>query len=290
MVNPGSRLRTSLWGLAIVILIGLTAFNLFGGLGRGARSVRRVDISAPANPNALRQTRTNPIDGAVMVWIPAGEFEMGSSLAENERPTHRVTLDGFWMYAYPVTVGQFRTYCDATHSRMPFTLGYGVKSEQPMVFVNWDMAKSYSKWAFGDSASARLYLPTEAQYERAARGPEGFEYPWGAGWDSTKGAFSVGAKRLDGPVPVGAFPPNGFGLCDMSGNVWEWCADWSAANYQNAAAANPTGPADGAKRVLRGGGWSDSDPSFFRTAHRDGCAPVRSNPDVGFRCASGASQ
>jgi serine/threonine-protein kinase len=223
--------------------------------------------------------RVNPKDGAVMVFIPAGEFTMGSNDGgENEKPQHRVTLDGYWIYKYPVTVAQYRQFCQATGRREPPPPRWGWKDDHPIVNVSWNDAVAYCQWA-------GVRLPTEAEWEKAARGTDGRKYPWGDEWDAGKcNNYETGPKQTTavGSYPQGVSP---FGVHDMAGNVWEWCADWYDRNYyRSAPSKNPKGPSSGKYRVLRGGSWDNHDYNA-RCALRDDIAPAGVNDYYGFRCA-----
>ncbi|HLK55559.1 MAG TPA: SUMF1/EgtB/PvdO family nonheme iron enzyme [Chthonomonadaceae bacterium] len=222
---------------------------------------------------------TNPIDDARMIYIPAGTFQMGNADQKNN-PPHTVTLDGYWIYEELVTVKQYRKFCKETNHAMPPEPSWGWKEDHPIVNVSWNDAKAYCAWA-------KVALPTEAQWEKAARGPEGFKYPWGNDWNGNKCANSVRPNDLNSTVPVGKYDANGYGLYDMAGNVWEWCGDWYNADYcKSSPAKNPTGPANGDWRVLRGGSWNNNDPGNFRCACRGGVDPEVRDYLRGFRCCA----
>jgi formylglycine-generating enzyme required for sulfatase activity len=239
-----------------------------------------VTPPSPVSPKR-GDTRINPQDGAVMVFIPAGAFPMGSAEGEvDERPVHQVYLDDYYIYKTPVTVAQYRKFCTATGQEMPKAPSWGWQDTHPVVNVTWHDAQAYAAWA-------RVRLPTEAQWEKAARGDDGRTYPWGATWDAAKCNSSESNRKQT--TPVGSFPAGAspYGVLDMAGNVWNWCADWyDGAYYQTSPARNPTGPTTGTYRVLRGGSWNN-DEYYTRSANRDG----GSNPDdswfiSGFRCVS----
>jgi formylglycine-generating enzyme required for sulfatase activity len=204
------------------------------------------------------------VDGAEMVYVPAGPFLRGDA-DQSDNPRRTVTLDAFWMYKTPVTVAQYRNFCQVTGRAMPTAPSWGWKEDHPLVNVNWEEAAAYCGWA-------ESQLPTEAQWEKAARGTDGRTYPWGNGWDHEMLWSSAGEKRTS-TAPVGSFPAGAspYGCLDMAGNVWQWCADWYDANYiKNASATNPTGPATGQYRVLRGGSWKGNflNESYFRSTFR----------------------
>lgn len=220
-----------------------------------------------------------------MVYVPAGEFLMGSILEgeQDEHPQHKVYLTGYWIYKYEVTVAQYRQFCLATKRDMPPAPSWGWQDDHPIVNVNWDDAAAYASWA---GAS----LPTEAQWEKAARGANGQVYPWGNVWDGTKCSNLVGLKALPSPPShVGSFPAGAspYGALDMAGSVWEWCADWFGFEYyKNAPHWNPTGPKTGTYRVLRGGSWITESPDYFRAAYRYSYSVPKSEffINIGFRC------
>jgi len=227
--------------------------------------------------------KTNPRDSAAMIYIPAGEFVMGSSGGQyDERPQRKVYLDAYWIYKYEVTVAQYRRFCQTTGRSMPDAPRWGYKDDHPIVNVTWNEAKAYADWA-------SVALPTEAQWEKAARGTDGRKYPWGNQWDASKCANSVGgaAGSLGGTKLVGSYA-EGVSPCgphDMAGNVWEWCADWYAYSYYaHAPSRNPPGPSSGEYRLLRGGSWYNCDSTYLRCAFRSTYLPYDSSHHVGFRC------
>ena len=240
---------------------------------------------------AGKTTAVNEIDGAKLIWIPAGEFLRGSPEGKgggDERPQKKVHLDGYWIYKHPVTVAQYQRFCEATGKEFKPTWGQGMhaepkgKDEDYAAQMNWYEAAEYAKWAGGA-------LPTEAQWEKAARGPDGREYPWGNEWapdkcvsmERTLYKFSPGFMPV-GSCPEGASP---YGVEDLAGNVWEWVADWYAHEYYRVAPArNPTGPEKGSHKVLRGG-CALYDERFSRAAARMVQPPhVRDWTPTGFRC------
>ncbi|MBM3496659.1 MAG: hypothetical protein FJX72_20420, partial [Armatimonadetes bacterium] len=213
----------------------------------------RVATPAPPVHGTPRsgEVRINPKDGAEMVYIPAGEFIMGSDGGGDEKPRRKVYLDGYWMYQHEITVAQYRRFCSETGRKMPDAPSWGWKNDHPIVNVSWHDAKAYAAWA-------GVQLPTEAQWEKAARGTDGREYPWGSTFDSSKAVCSVRPRDENSTAPVGSIPAGAspYGCLDMAGNVWEWCADWyDGGYYRKAPNRNPTGPASGTLRVLRGGSW-----------------------------------
>jgi formylglycine-generating enzyme required for sulfatase activity len=237
----------------------------------------------PSLPSTHSTSRINPIDRSEMVFIPAGEFIMGSEDDADERPVHKVVLGGYYIYKKPVTVAQYQKFCNDTGRSMPDPPTWGWKDEHPIVNVNWYDALVYVKWA-------GVRLPTEAEWEKAARGVNGWVYPWGNHfYQSCLWASRFADGDIGETAPVGSFwsGASTYGVLDMAGNVWEWCADWYNADYyQTLPSLNPLGPNSGKYRVLRGGSWSDVESDCFRAASRDGDYPDVMAGNVGFRCAA----
>jgi len=229
-------------------------------------------------------------DGAKMVLIPAGSFEMGDHFNESlarERPVHTVKLDAFYMDKDEVTVGKFRKFVRETgyeYDRWDDVADYSPTDKHPIVFVSWnDAAAAYAEWA-------GKRLPTEAEWEYAARGGLiGKRYPWGddegVARDYANYKGTGGKDKWTRCAPVGSFKSNGYGLYDMAGNVWEWCSDWYGS-YSNSPLRNPQGPSTGMGRVLRGGSWFNV-TDRLRAAFRGNSAPADSSVTFGFRCVSG---
>jgi formylglycine-generating enzyme required for sulfatase activity len=240
----------------------------------------------------------NTTDNAEMVWVPGATFTMGNDWFEF--PKHQVTLSGYWIYKYEVTVAKYRAFCTATGHALPtFPTGYSWTNkswttaglqQHPIVNVSWNDAKAYADWA-------NVSLPTEAQWEYAASGPAKNNYPWGGtaiiddyynGWDDLKCANyrNCEIKNISTKA-VGSFPTGASwcGAQDMAGNVWEWCSDyWDL--YNEVTTTNPTGPTTGDTRVLRGGSWSGDAEGSTRTANRLNDSQGDFTPLFGFRCVS----
>ncbi len=239
-----------------------------------------IALSADGKPDAPKST-VNPKDGYELVYIPAGEFRMGSPEGEgndNEHPRHGVYLDGYHIGKDEVTVGRFRRYCRDNGKTMPDQMGHG--DTDPVIDVTWEDAVAYCGWA-------GLRLPTEAEWEKAARGGTGTTYWWGDVPSHNQANYTgkAGKDAWDDVSPVGSFPPNPFGLHDTAGNVWEWVSDrYGAEYYAHSPRRNPQGPETGDSRVMRGGCW-DSPADFIRPAQRDWDAPGYSSTLLGFRCA-----
>jgi len=245
-----------------------------------------------ATAAGVRQTgagaAVNQADGAELVWVPAGEFLRGSETYADERPQRNVRLDGYWIYKYPVTVRQYKAFCEATGKEFKPMWGQGMyagtyrEDDGFAVQLNWYDADEYAKWV-------GAALPTEAQWERAARGIDGREYPWGNDWnagkcvsnDATVGVFTPGFMPVNDPRQ--SVSPSG--AVAMAGNTWEWVADWYQYDYYgDAPSENPPGPETGSHKVIRGG-CSLYDERFSRCAARMIQPPqVRDWTCIGFRC------
>ena len=245
-------------------------------------SVPPLPTGTPAP--ALGDTWLRPADGMQMVYVPAGTFRMGSGTDDpkalnEERPQHQVTLDGYWIDQTEVTNAQFLQFLNDQGNRSlegapMIVLDHGytqisqegdrfvskeVALDRPVVMVTWHGAAGYCAWAGGR-------LPAEAEWEYAARGPEGNRYPWGDDpptCDLANHGTCVGVPQQVGGRPSGA---SWCGALDMAGNVWEWVNDWFGP-YAHQPLENPIGPASGDIPVLRGGGWH-SPPWELRAAYR----------------------
>lgn len=280
-------------GANCLLLVTAAVLCLAGCAAQEDDTPRKEAIKSPPKAGDIR---INPKDGAEMVWVPAGEFLMGSTdediarvrseypiVIADEKPQRKAYLGGYWMYKTEVTVAQYRKFCEATNREMPEAPDWVWKDSHPMVWVSWGDAAAYAKWA-------GVSLPTEAQWEKAARGTDGLIYPWGNDWDAAKCANSV-ATKLKSTLPVGSYPAGAspYGCLDMAGNVYEWCADWyDEGYYGKAPSKNPPGPASGSHRVLRGCSWFDGISGGFRCAYRHVSHlgfPDQSFSFVGFRCS-----
>jgi formylglycine-generating enzyme len=219
-----------------------------------------------------------------MAIIPAGEFNMGKNTASPSdwSPEHKVYIDSFYMDKYEVTNKMYYEFCLATRHGLPEFWGKNeFKSsmdypDYPVVGVSFFDADAYAKWA-------GKRLPTEAEWEYAARGRlVGKPFPYGDLIDSTTSNFG---KKYKGIIKTGSFPPNGFGLFDMAGNVWEWVSDnYGSEYYKISPRENPKGPETGRFKVIRGGSWH-SGAMCNQTYFRNGLSPSWVDFAVGFRCA-----
>jgi formylglycine-generating enzyme required for sulfatase activity len=263
-------------------------------------------------------------------WIWGGSLrdgDLGVQVFTDEQPGHTVYLDAFWIDQTEVTVAMFRTFVEATGYETtaeregwghPWTQGpmeeewpqvpgtdwqhprgpeSSAEDDHPVVQVSWEDAAAYCEWAGGQ-------LPTEAQWEKAARGTDGRMWPWGNTYDGALGSFCDAQCPIerwkqdyfdDGyafTAPVGTFPSGAspYGALDMAGNVWEWVADWYEEDYYvDSASQNPLGPDSGTDRAMRGGAWYDNEP-WVRCTVRHQNPPWSRCDDVGFRCAVPAQE
>jgi sulfatase modifying factor 1 len=247
-----------------------------------------------------------------MVLIPAGEFLMGGNLAFFEQPLHKVFVDAFYINKYEVTFEEYETFCKETGWRLPVDPDFKYErtfndkmygAQLPVVMVTRNDAEEFCRWI--SKKTGRNYrLPTEAEWEKGARGGlENKLYPWGNEEPDDSGiyranygpGFGHNEWKKDGyeyTAPVGSYPPNGYGLYDMAGNVWEWVSDWFDDNYYSISPyKNPRGPAEpavgldaGARGILRGGCYSSS-ADHLRCAKRYGLFPKGESSLMGFRIA-----
>lgn len=236
--------------------------------------------------NAYNGLSVNAKDGSTLVRIPAGDYEMGDG-EENYCPKHRVELSEYWIGVNCVTNRQYARFMAATKHHAPDQDSWSVwkngacpadKLDHPVVCVSWYDCAVYARWA-------GLELPTEAQWEKAARGPDGHIYPWGNRWDQGK-CRSPKKKGEGNTATVWSYPEgtSGYGTIQQSGNVWEWCADWYGEKYyKESPAKNPAGRASGSDRVLRGGSWDIDGASYFRGALRSWSRPEARADNRGFR-------
>jgi formylglycine-generating enzyme required for sulfatase activity len=221
------------------------------------------------------------------VKIPAGEFEMGHSEGDDdEKPVHSVYLNTYKIGRYEVTNGQYGK-CVQDKVCLPSGSAIAGYEDHPVVNVTWQEAQTFCEWLGGR-------LPTEAEWEKAARGGlEGRLYPWG----NDEVICDLGEENgvqfgyCDGDtIPVGSFGGNGYGLYDMAGNAWEWVADWYDENYyEYSSHENPMGPETGKYRVIRGGAWNYT-VYGLRVAYRSVSYPDSRANFIGFRCASSVDE
>lgn len=233
-----------------------------------------------------RVAARGPITEPMLVQIAAGSFFMGSDVGQSlESPVHRVWVDSFAMAATQVTVAEYALFLDATGTAPPPHWGDPNFShpEQPAVAVSWFDAMAYCGWLSAMTGS-HYRLPTEAEWERAARGgAEGMLFPWGDEPPESRPAYH--SRWKTGPEPVGRSQPNAYGLFEMCENVHEWCSDWFGADYFAVSAdRNPRGPEEGQRKVSRGGSWRHH-IKISRCSTRSSIPPEFKYADYGFRAA-----
>jgi formylglycine-generating enzyme required for sulfatase activity len=255
-----------------------------------------------ATPDGLEAIKRHCKQNPNIDYCQSGHYD------RNELPGHRVTLDAFYIDRFEVTNALFEKFVRATRHRtaaetegggavwlrqdrrwqrswmkeanwrVPGGLGSSAQPTHPVVQVSWNDAALYCKWA-------GKRLPTEAEWEKAARGGEGYRFPWGNEWDQTRSNNARGDKSASasvGSYPQGASP---YGAHDMAGNVWEWVADWYEEGYYGVSPIhNPPGPAAGTRRVARGGAWNNGS-TLSETSRRLGRVPSGRSNVQGFRCA-----
>lgn len=282
---------------ALFLLLWLARDGLGGHTTLTPTPTATPDPNAPPPNPQPGDPWTRPADGMVMVYVPGGTFLMGSDPAQDpnaesdELPQHEVTLSPYWLDKTEVTNAMYAACVAAgVCAASSFANDNSFNGDDyPVVGVSWNDADAYCAWAGGQ-------LPTEAQWEYAARGDDGRLYPWGNEWDGALANFCDTNCTYDWrdpnvndgyalTAPVGSYAPGGdswIGAADMVGSVWDWVDDWYAA-YENTPQTNPTGPESGDRKVLRGGSWY-SNPRYLRAANRDFYSPTTRNDLFGFRC------
>lgn len=228
-------------------------------------------------------------DDAPMALVPEGEFGMGVDGTiglDDERPLHKVWLAAYFMDLYEVTTSRYARFLAATGRTPPWlwdSVNLTIHGDRPVIGVDWDDADAYCRWT-------GKRLPTEAEWEKAARGTDDRRFPWGNQAPTAELAnFAVGARfsYSQALMPVGHYDKaaSPFGLYDMAGNVWEWVQDWyDGGYYERSPERNPVGPEQGQFKVLRGGSWSEL-PKYLLTYGRFKLPPTTQNSYIGFRCA-----
>ncbi len=259
---------------------------------------RTVTVATPDGEQKMEITYYKNTIGMEFVKIPAGEFMMGSPPGEENRsddegPVHKVRITkSFQMGVFEVTNGQYKTFIEETGYLSAADADYHPKhfndiewsgfrsDDQPVVYVSWKNAMAFCRWL--SKKEGRTYrLPAEAEWEYACRAGTATPYFWGDWFSKNYGwcSLNAGGKTRR----AGSLKPNKWGLYDMSGNVWEWCADWYGVDYYGKSPAeDPQGPETGSFRVVRGGSWNSS-PVDCRSANRHGDLPTGTNDHYGFR-------
>lgn len=232
-----------------------------------------------------------PITEPRRVQIAAGWFSMGSCSGQAvEGPVHRVWVDSFAIAATQVTVAEYARFLDATQRVPPPFWGDPnfFHPRQPVVAVSWFDATAYCAWLAAMTGSP-YRLPTEAEWERAARGgAEEMDFPWGNQPPESRPAYH--SRWKTGPEPVGQSQPNAYGLSEMCENVHEWCSDWFAADYYAVSPdRNPQGPETGQRKASRGGSWRHQ-IKISRCSARSSIPPEFKYADYGFRVACDVSR
>ncbi len=244
---------------------------------------RDMEMATATPPDRVTITTTLHLE---LVRVPAGEFLMGSDPIKDEDaqsgeyPQHRVYVSEYYIGKYPMTNEQYAAFVKATKHKAPENWKEGKippgKENHPVVNISWDDVVTFCQW-LSQATGQPFRLPTEAEWEKAARGMDGRIYPWGNEWNPIR--LNSREKGPRDTTPVGKYSPDGdspYGAADMAGNVWEWCADWyDKEEYQRRARTvmqDPQGPSQGQYRVLRGGTWG-SHQAHPRCACRGGYPP-----------------
>ena len=299
--QPGAgvpRWAGGLVGVTGLILLAVLVIAVANGrIPLLPRPAVPVDTAVPATPG-LGSMRVSGQDGMVQVYVPAGGFQRGWDVKQEGQPAAdtppslwTIDINAFWidrtevtnaMYAKCVAAGGCSAPAQLSSLTRAAYYGDAVYADYPVIWVDWNQARTYCQWA-------GRRLPTEAEWEKAARGSDGRLFPWGtqaadcslANYACAEG--NVGDTNKVGSYPYGASP---YEALDMAGNVWEWVADWySAEYYVTAMGQNPQGPAAGIQRVLRGGSYY-IDAVSARISFRTAWTPDSKDVDVGFRCAN----
>ncbi len=258
-------------------------WNVLQDFPRGLSAEVEVEVTAGG-----REWR-DPVLGMEFVWVEGGCYEMGcgswtSDCDDDEKPVHEVCVDGFWLGKYEVTFDEYDAYCRAAGKKRPDDEGWG-RGRRPVIYVSWEDAQGFIGW-LNRKTGLEFRLPTEAEWEYAARSGGRKEKWAGTSDEGRLGDYAWYGSNSGGRThPVGTKRPNGLGLYDMSGNVWEWCSDrYGGDYYSKSPRRNPKGPAGGGDRVVRGGSWSYY-ARYVRVANRLNVNPADRYSALGFRLA-----
>lgn len=292
LVQPGDTLA----GIAVAFNVSIDEIIAINGL-ENANAIRvdqvlllPVSSTPPTSELDIGSTMTGK-DGMTLLYVPAGKFTMGSINGDSDEiPVHTVSLDAYWIDRTEVTNIMYAKCVENRGCNEPSFIEPPISNyywnlefeNYPVIYVSWNDADNYCFWA-------NRRLPTEAEWEKAARGTDARTFPWGEGIDCSNANFDncLGMFEEVGKYPMGASP---YGAYDMAGNVWEWVSDWySETYYSMSPPSNPLGPEIGQFHVLRGGAYFNPD-DIVRSTSREKSGQVPATEAVGFRCAMSASE
>ncbi len=287
IISPPTKMATSTLVLSTDIT---TSASILPTKTATKTAIPPTETAAPTLTPTLGvgSTRVSEKDGMLLMYVPSGTFEMGSENGKsNEKPVHTVYLDAYWIDQTEVTNGMYAQCVSSGDCTLPHQISsnsrseyYGIKQydDYPVIYVDWNQADAYCRWT-------GRRLPSEAEWEKAARGTDERAFPWGEENDYCHKANYAGCmadSNKTGSYPAGVSP---YGALDMAGNVWEWVVDWYDLNYYaNYSHENPTGPDSGEFRVIRGGAWYSSGENV-RSSSRGFGDPDNGGQNIGFRCA-----
>ncbi|HBC57133.1 MAG TPA: formylglycine-generating enzyme family protein [Gammaproteobacteria bacterium] len=271
-------------GLIINIVIQLPDDEILSDSVEGSAVSDAVDLFS----ESLSDHSSSDLLLPEMVSVPAGEFQMGGldSNIEREHPIRQIFIESFSLSRFEVTLAQYTQFAKATNRELPEDLRGWNQGDLPVFNVTWRDAQAYVDW-LSEVTLQQYRLPSEAEWEYAARAGSESRYSWGDQIENNLASCQGCGSSWDGnsPAPVGSFAPNGFGLHDMHGNQWEWVADcWNETYEQAPTDGEPWLEGDCRYRVIRGGSWSH-EPHHMRSAARSKEALFRKNLVIGFRVA-----
>ena len=288
--NKGTfRKRKFLWILLVAIIcVFVFGWPLYSKYGLSTANIECVDSEATEHIDSYIETAFDL--NMTMIWVEGGEFLMGCTSEQgncdsDEQNVRRVTVDGFYIGMLEVTQSQWEKVMGTSiyqqKSKTVYDKTYGVGPDYPMYYVSWDEATEFCRLL--SNKTGRTYtLPTEAQWEYAARGGKKAEGTKYAGSNVVDAVAWYTDNSGSTTHVCGSKRANALGIYDMSGNVWEWCKDWYASSYVSYDTNNPTGPSSGSHRVNRGGSWYNY-ASYCRVASRSFYAPSYCDSNLGFR-------